>query len=254
VSWTPSTRGCSSGCIHPRPIAFGAEPTAHLAAGQDTCERPRTAGRTVGKCVGGNPSRVRISYPPPLPDWAEAEGPTALRSGPSSLLQFWLQLLLSACSWSTLRAGRSLPSGSSSSAARSCRRPAPLGAPAAPGHAVQRSTMSSTRHARRRARCGRDPATGPRPELRRTTRRQDHRRRGPAGGRGAGGDGNSVSRARRKRYRCAYGTVQSTTVRACGRPPAVRRGSTRWSLRWPARLTRPRRGGGSPSGSCHVPA
>src|SRR3954470_16257800 len=30
-------------------------------------DSPRGLGRTLGKRVGGNPSRVRISYPPPLP-------------------------------------------------------------------------------------------------------------------------------------------------------------------------------------------
>src|SRR5262245_13575442 len=29
-------------------------------------DSPRGLGRTLGKRVGGNPSRVRISYPPPL--------------------------------------------------------------------------------------------------------------------------------------------------------------------------------------------
>src|SRR5689334_23755992 len=34
-----------------------------LFAAEDS---PRGLGRTLGKRVGGNPSRVRISYPPPL--------------------------------------------------------------------------------------------------------------------------------------------------------------------------------------------
>ncbi len=36
------------------------------SAGQDVPAPPRTPRRTFGKRVGGNPSRVRISYPPPL--------------------------------------------------------------------------------------------------------------------------------------------------------------------------------------------
>ena len=47
--------------------------------------RRRTARRTVGKRVGGNPSRVRISYPPPLLSPGNtSKGPTS-RWGPSTL-------------------------------------------------------------------------------------------------------------------------------------------------------------------------
>ena len=37
-------------------------------------DSPRGLGRTLGKRVGGNPSRVRISYPPPLPRSRETAG------------------------------------------------------------------------------------------------------------------------------------------------------------------------------------
>src|SRR5690606_32759943 len=47
-------------------------------------DSPRGLGRTLGKRVGGNPSRVRISYPPPA-STRQNEGPRpGARSGPSS--------------------------------------------------------------------------------------------------------------------------------------------------------------------------
>lgn len=46
-----------------------------LFAAEDS---PRGLGRTLGKRVGGNPSRVRISYPPPVPHRAlTSKGPAA---------------------------------------------------------------------------------------------------------------------------------------------------------------------------------
>src|SRR5439155_17555218 len=41
-------------------------------------DSPRGLGRTLGKRVGGNPSRVRISYPPPLPQSEETAGQSAV--------------------------------------------------------------------------------------------------------------------------------------------------------------------------------
>lgn len=45
-----------------------------------TEDSPRGLGRTLGKRVGGNPSRVRISYPPPAPSRAY-EGPDRTAAG-----------------------------------------------------------------------------------------------------------------------------------------------------------------------------
>lgn len=54
-----------------------------LFAAEDS---PSGLGRTLGKRVGGNPSRVRISYPPPvLSPGTLTKGSTGFRSGPSSL-------------------------------------------------------------------------------------------------------------------------------------------------------------------------
>ena len=40
---------------------------ARMSVSWPTEDSPRGLGRTLGKRVGGNPSRVRISYPPPAP-------------------------------------------------------------------------------------------------------------------------------------------------------------------------------------------
>src|SRR5882757_1621490 len=49
-----------------------------------TEDSPSGLGRTLGKRVGGNPSRVQISYPPRLPTWAH-ESPGCSAAGASSL-------------------------------------------------------------------------------------------------------------------------------------------------------------------------
>ena len=58
--------GLSPGLIRPRPVPFTIPPTRGSVPGQNNPVPLRTPGRTFGKRVGGNPSRVRISYPPPL--------------------------------------------------------------------------------------------------------------------------------------------------------------------------------------------
>ena len=45
-------------------------------------DSPRGLGRTLGKRVGGNPSRVRISYPPPVPHRARCRRAPPLAVGP----------------------------------------------------------------------------------------------------------------------------------------------------------------------------
>ncbi|MEY9955302.1 hypothetical protein ABH932_001034 [Streptacidiphilus sp. MAP5-52] len=86
--WAGNTwhrRSCSSSCVHPRSAPSEPQRRSHCAAGQDSCELPRTPGRTVGKRVGGNPSRVRISYPPHPPNWAN-EGSHRMSVGPFVVL------------------------------------------------------------------------------------------------------------------------------------------------------------------------
>ena len=56
--------GLSFALIHPRPAGSSRRPAIRSVAGQDWCEPQRTGFGRIGKRVGGNPSRVRISYPP----------------------------------------------------------------------------------------------------------------------------------------------------------------------------------------------
>ncbi|WP_425579095.1 IS5 family transposase [Streptomyces lannensis] len=67
------------------PLAFVVVRVPRLTCRANVHERHRTGTRTVGKRVGGNPSRVRISYPPPLLSPGNtSKGPTS-RWGPSTL-------------------------------------------------------------------------------------------------------------------------------------------------------------------------
>jgi hypothetical protein len=70
---------CSSSCIRARSAPSRVLPEGRRAAGQDTGEPVRPPGRTVGKRVGGNPSRVRISYPPQVRGPAPFAGAGPLR-------------------------------------------------------------------------------------------------------------------------------------------------------------------------------
>ncbi len=58
-------RGLSSSLIHACPAPFTPHSHESCSTGQDTSGQRCTSIRTVGKRVGGNHSRVRISYPPP---------------------------------------------------------------------------------------------------------------------------------------------------------------------------------------------
>jgi hypothetical protein len=69
--------------IHPRPKPFEA-PTTRSDPGQNAPAPPRTPVRTFGKRVGGNPSLVRISYPPPVPHRPGRRGSQGERWGPST--------------------------------------------------------------------------------------------------------------------------------------------------------------------------
>ena len=71
-----------------RPPSFTAVRAPSLTCPVNPHGRPRTVTRTVGKRVGGNPSRVRISYPPPVPHRAlTSKGPT-VRSGALRVVRF----------------------------------------------------------------------------------------------------------------------------------------------------------------------
>jgi len=61
--------GCSSGCIHPRSRGPTRAAAKRSIAGQDADEPARPPLTNSWKRVGGNPSRVRILFPP------QAEGP-----------------------------------------------------------------------------------------------------------------------------------------------------------------------------------
>ena len=74
--------GCSSGCIHCRSAPSAACSQPHSVAGQDAADQSRTSGRTFGKRVGGNPSRVRISYPPQPPEQAQRGAPPMIGGAP----------------------------------------------------------------------------------------------------------------------------------------------------------------------------
>ncbi len=76
--------GLSSGLIHTRPPGFSRPWATGSVAGQDGFERAWTPSSRIGKRVGGNPSRVRISYPPPLPAMAARRPRLGTRSGPSA--------------------------------------------------------------------------------------------------------------------------------------------------------------------------
>ena len=80
-----------------------------LFAAEDS---PSGLGRTLGKRVGGNPSRVRISYPPPVPHRARCRRAPPFAVGPFVVVRLSFRL------WP--RAGP-----------RACRRPA---APPPPQH------------------------------------------------------------------------------------------------------------------------
>jgi hypothetical protein len=67
--------GLSSGLIRRRPPKSGLPAGDRSTAGQYAPGPACTQQRTVGKRVGGNPSRVRISYPPPVLEQAERRVP-----------------------------------------------------------------------------------------------------------------------------------------------------------------------------------
>lgn len=50
-------------------------------------DSPRGLGRTLGKRVGGNPSRVRISYPPPVPHRARCRRAPLFAVGPFDVVR-----------------------------------------------------------------------------------------------------------------------------------------------------------------------
>ena len=60
-----SAGGLSSGLIHRRSARYADGRQAALSLAADGDEPARTRARRLGKRVGGNPSRVRISHPPP---------------------------------------------------------------------------------------------------------------------------------------------------------------------------------------------
>src|ERR1041385_8457210 len=59
---------------------FASTPLGHVMFPAE--DSPRGLGRTLGKRVGGNPSRVRISYPPPVPHRARCRRAPPLGGGP----------------------------------------------------------------------------------------------------------------------------------------------------------------------------
>ncbi len=61
-------------------VTLPTAPVRHTA-GRNASDRPRTPGRTCGKRVGGKPSRVRISYPPPLLSPGNTSKAPAVRCG-----------------------------------------------------------------------------------------------------------------------------------------------------------------------------
>jgi hypothetical protein len=58
--------GLSSGLVHGCPGLHTSPAEDGSTAGRNGPDHSRTPRRTCGKRVGGNPSRVRISYPPPV--------------------------------------------------------------------------------------------------------------------------------------------------------------------------------------------
>src|SRR5689334_4200296 len=55
-------------------------------------DSPRGLGRTLGKRVGGNPSRVRISYPPPVPHRARCRRAPLFTVGPFDVVRLSIRL------------------------------------------------------------------------------------------------------------------------------------------------------------------
>ncbi len=55
-------------------------------------DSPRGLGRTLGKRVGGNPSRVRISYPPPVPHRARCRRAPPFAVGPFDVVRLSFRL------------------------------------------------------------------------------------------------------------------------------------------------------------------
>src|SRR5690606_7750679 len=75
--------GLRTGYLIPRERnEFASTPHGHVMFPAE--DSPSGLGRTLGKRVGGNPSRVRISYPPQPPERAR-RGPHRSPVGPSSL-------------------------------------------------------------------------------------------------------------------------------------------------------------------------
>ncbi|NHI08644.1 hypothetical protein STPH2_4009 [Streptomyces sp. KO7888] len=87
TSRNPVPSGCSSGCIHPRPAPSATRRQLHAAAGQNVPDHSWTHRRTFGKRVGGNSSRVRISYPPPVPHRARCRRAPPFAVGPCDVSQ-----------------------------------------------------------------------------------------------------------------------------------------------------------------------
>src|SRR5206468_5429343 len=69
--------GCSSGRY--APCSTSVVPKSLSSPAEDS---PSGLGRTLGKRVGGNPSRVRISYPPPVPHRARCRRAPPFAVGP----------------------------------------------------------------------------------------------------------------------------------------------------------------------------
>lgn len=64
---------------------FASTPLGHVMFPPE--DSPRGLGRTLGKRVGGNPSRVRISYPPPVPHRARCRRAPPLAVGPFDVVR-----------------------------------------------------------------------------------------------------------------------------------------------------------------------
>ncbi len=81
--WRPPDRTRSPGPSHPGTACgneFASTPLGHVMFPAE--DSPRGLGRTLGKRVGGNPSRVRISYPPPVPHRARCRRAPPRAVGP----------------------------------------------------------------------------------------------------------------------------------------------------------------------------
>ncbi len=64
---------------------FASTPLGHVMFPAE--DSPRGLGRTLGKRVGGNPSRVRISYPPPVPHRARCRRAPPFAVGPFDVVR-----------------------------------------------------------------------------------------------------------------------------------------------------------------------